>query len=254
MSSKPDVIRPMDTEALRQAKTLVRTARFGALATVEPATGWPIATRIGVATDIDGTPTILVSDLAAHTPALRADPRCALLLGVVGKGDPLAHPRIMLSCTAREIAKGSADHDRIRTRFLAHNEKARLYEALPDFRFFRLEPVAASLNAGFGKAYAPTIAELLSDSPANAALADAEAAAIAHMNADHADAVALIARHLARGGAGNWRLVGIDAEGIDLTNGDDVRRVFFPAPLADADTLRDALVQMARQARAAEAG
>lgn len=251
MSSKPDVIRPVDAEALRQAKTLIRTARFGALATVDPTTGWPIATRIGVSTDIDGTPIILVSDLAAHTPALRADPRCALLIGAVGKGDPLAHPRITLSCMAREIAKGSAGHGRIRTRFLAHNEKARLYESLPDFRFFRLEPAAASFNAGFGKAYAPAIPELLSDSPANAELAEAEAGAIAHMNADHSDALTLIARHFAGAGAGTWRLVGIDAEGIDLTNGDDVRRAFFPAPLTGADTLRDALVQMAREARAA---
>lgn len=253
MSSKPEVIRPVDAEALRQAKSLIRTARFGALATVDSTTEWPIATRVGVSTDIDGAPTILVSGLAAHTAALLADPRCALLIGVVGKGDPLAHPRITLSCTAREIAKGSADDQRIRSRFLAHNEKARLYEALPDFRFFRLAPVAASFNAGFGKAYAPAISELLCDSPANVELAEAEAGAIAHMNADHAESVALIARRFAGAGTGNWRLVGIDAEGIDLASGDDVRRVFFPAPLTSADTLRDALVQMARDAGVAGA-
>jgi heme iron utilization protein len=251
VESKPEVLRPVDTEAVRLAKTLIRTARSGALATLDPTTQWPIASRVGVSTDIDGTPTIFVSALAAHTPALRADPRCALLLGVPGKGDPLAHPRISLSCTAREIASGTAEQERIRLRYLAHHEKAKLYATLPDFRFFRLEPVAASLNGGFGKAYAPAISDLLTDSPANAGLAETEAGALAHMNADHAEAVASIARHFARAPAGSWRLVGIDAEGVDLADGDDVRRVFFAEPLRSADALRDALARMAAEARAA---
>lgn len=251
MASKPEVLRPLDAEAIRLAKTLMRTARSGALATLDPATRWPLATRVGVSTDVDGTPTILVSALAAHAPALRADPRCSLLLGVPGKGDPLAHPRISLSCTAREIAASGAEFPRIRARYLAHHEKAKLYIDLPDFRFLRLELAAASLNAGFGRAYVPAVADLLTQSPANAGISEAEAGTIAHMNADHADLVTLIARHLAGAPDGHWRLVGIDAEGIDLADGDDVRRVFFSEPLASADDLRDTLVRMTAEARAA---
>jgi heme iron utilization protein len=251
VTSRPETLRPTDAEALRLAKTLLRTARSGALATLDPASGWPLATRVGVSTDIDGTPTILVSALAAHTPALRADPRCALLLGRPGKGDPLAHARMSLSCSAVEIVPGSDKHIRIAGRYLAHQEKAKLYADLPDFRYFQLVPSSVSLNAGFGKAYSPSVANLLVDSPANADLAAIEAEAMEHMNRDHPDAIALIVRHFAGGRAGSWKLVGIDAEGLDLTQGDDVRRVFFPQPLGAAGDLRAALTQMANTARAA---
>ncbi|RVB28703.1 HugZ family protein, partial [Mesorhizobium sp. M7A.F.Ca.CA.004.05.1.1] len=103
---KKDVIRETDAEAIRLAKTLLRSARFGALAVIEPQTGSPLASRVGVATDIDGAPLILVSMLSAHTGALLADPRCSLLLGEPGKGDPLAHPRLTLICQAARLERG----------------------------------------------------------------------------------------------------------------------------------------------------
>lgn len=71
------------------------------------------------------------------------------------------------------------------------------------------------------------------------------------MNRDHAEAVTLIARHFAAGRGAGWALTGIDVEGLDLARGDEVRRAWFSAPLANADELRPLLVRMAQQARAA---
>ena len=102
---KKDVIRETDAEAIRLARTLLRSARFGAIAVLDPESGGPLASRVGVATDIDGAPLILVSLLAAHTRALLADARCSLLLGEPGKGDPLAYPRISISCKAFRLEK-----------------------------------------------------------------------------------------------------------------------------------------------------
>ena len=59
------MIRETDADAIRLAKTLIRGARFGALAVIEPGTGSPLASRVGIATDIDGAPLILVSMLSA---------------------------------------------------------------------------------------------------------------------------------------------------------------------------------------------
>ena len=160
IEKKPPVLETT-AEAIALAKELTRSAHHGVIATLEPETGRPVATRVGLATDTDGAPTILGSALAAHTPALRADPRCSLLIGEPGKGDPLAHPRLTLHCDAREIARGSPDEARIAGRYLAHNPKAALYSGLGDFRYFRLEPVRASLNAGFGRAYALAPADVL---------------------------------------------------------------------------------------------
>lgn len=247
---RKDVLRETDDEAIRLARTLIRTARHGALGTLDPASRHPQVSRVGLSTDTDGTPVILVSGLSAHTPALRADPRASLLIGEVGKGDPLAHPRITLRVRAAEIAPGSAEADRIGNRYLAHQPKARLYAGLGDFRYFRLEPEAASLNGGFGRAYALSREDVLSLSPANDSVAATEMGALAHMNEDHSDAVALYARAFAGAEPGDWRLVGIDVEGIDLARGDDVRRVFFPEPLTSGSDAHLALVRLAGAARA----
>ena len=157
---KTAVIRETTAEAIEQAKALIRSAGHATIATLEPGTGWPLATRVGLGTDADGTPVILISRLAAHTTALLADARCSLLVGEPGKGDPLAHPRLSLACLAREVARDSEAHARIAARYLAQQPKAALYAGLGDFRFFRLEPQRASLNAGFGKAYALTAADI----------------------------------------------------------------------------------------------
>ena len=99
-TEKPkDVILETTADAIRLAKTLVRTARYGAIATLDPETGWPTATRVGVSTDFDGAPIILISRLAAHTKALLKDARASLLLGAPDRPCPVrraagrrAHP------------------------------------------------------------------------------------------------------------------------------------------------------------------
>jgi putative heme iron utilization protein len=249
VNEKKDVLRETDAEAIRLAKTLIRTARHATIATLEPGSGRPLATRVGVSTDIDGTPVIFVSALSAHTPALRNDPRCSLLFGEPGRGDPLAHARISVHADAREIENGSDEHKRISWRYLTHQPKAQLYAALPDFRYFRLEPVGASLNAGFGRAYALTAEQVLTESAVADELAAAERGAIDHMNEDHPDAVALYARHYAKAADGTWTLIGVDAEGMELANGDEVRRVFFETPLMSAGDMHTTMVRMAGEAR-----
>ena len=252
MDDKPkDVIRQTDAEAIRLAKTLMRTARFGALAVFEPGTGAPFASRVGVATDADGTPLILVSQLSAHTGAIRADPRCSLLLGEPGKGDPLAHPRITLICRAAKLEPGTPERNRAERRYLNRNPKAKLYVALSDFSFFRLEVERASLNGGFGKAYLLTCDDLILGGPIVDELAQSEQRAVDHMNDDHRDAIANYARYFAKAGDGGWAMTGIDADGFDIADGDKSRRVFFPSPLKDAQDMRMALVDMAKEARMA---
>lgn len=246
---KKDVIRETDAEAVRLARTLVRSARFGALAVIDPGTGSPLASRVGVATDIDGAPLILVSMLSAHTGAILADPRCSLLVGEPGKGDPLAHPRITLVCQALRLERGSNEHVRAERRYLNRNPKAKLYAGLGDFSIFRLEPERASLNGGFGKAYLLDRADVIVTGPIVEELAASEQSALDHMNADHLDAIAVYARHFAKAEGDGWIATGFDAEGMDLTSGDSVCRVFFPEPLKAARDLRTVLVDMARTGR-----
>src|SRR3546814_15139200 len=96
---------------------------------------------------------------------------------------------------------------------LFRSPKAALYVDFPDFSFWRLEIARASLNGGFGRAYAMTPADVLTDLSGREDLLEAEAGAVAHMNADHADAVELYARAFCAAAAGPWQLAGLDPEG-----------------------------------------
>lgn len=70
MNDKPSVLRETDEEARKQARILLHSARYAALAVIDPETGFPSVSRALTGTDIDGVPVILVSDLSAHTKAL----------------------------------------------------------------------------------------------------------------------------------------------------------------------------------------
>jgi putative heme iron utilization protein len=250
MPEEKSVLQQVDAEAIRLARTLLRTSRAGALAVLNANGGSPAVSRVGVSTDIDGTPIILISRLSPHTAALLKDGRCALLLGDAGKGDPLAHPRISIEANAVEVDRESPEHARLRARYLNHQPKAKLYADLGDFRFFRLEPIAASLNGGFGRAYAMTAQHLLTRSAITADLQAREPGAVEHMNEDHFDSVDHFARFYLKLPQGNWTLAGIEEDGITIFLGDDVRRIFFETPLASADDMHPTLVRMARTARA----
>lgn len=236
---KPKVIRDTDDEARSQARILLRACRSAALAVVEPDTeGFPMVSRVLVGTDVDAVPVILVSALSAHTRALLADPRASLLAGEPGKGDPLAHARLTVQCQAEQVDRASDAHARIRARFIRRHPKAQLYVDFPDFSFFRLVPLRAAMNGGFGRAYLLDGSDFILTSPAIAGLATMEESAVEHMNSDHADSVD---RYAARFGEKGWRLVGIDAAGLDLAHGDSLRRIEFPTILSDSGDLRGCL-------------
>jgi hypothetical protein len=248
-AKKKDPLLPVDDAARRLARDLLRQARHGALATLDPADGTPLATRTALATDMDGAPVFLTSTLSAHTQALLADARCSLLLGEPGKGDPLAHPRLTVSGSVRRIASKDPARERLRQRYLARHPKAELYVDFADFGFWRLEIRRASLNGGFGRAYAMTPADVLTDLRGLEGLLDVEGGAVAHMNEDHADAVELYARAFCQAEPGPWRLAGLDPAGLDLVLGDRVERLWFDTPMKSPQEMRPRLVQLAKDAR-----
>ena len=163
--AKKDVIRETDAEAIGLARTLVRKARYGALAVLEPGTGAPLASRVGVATDTDGTPLVLVSLLSAHTKAMLADPRCSLLVGEPGKGDPLAHPRITLVCRASRLERGTPGSCARRTALPEPRPQGEALCRLRRLLDLPAEPDRANLNGGFGKAYLLNHDDLIATAP-----------------------------------------------------------------------------------------
>jgi len=236
-----------DPKAL--AKDLLRTIRAGSLATIDRNTGHPFASLVNSATDSDGAPVILVSRLSTHTANLEADPRASVLLAATGKGDPLAYPRLTLLGRFARVTPDDSNEPRLRRRFLARHPKAELYAGFGDFSFWRLDVASAHLNGGFARAADLRSADVLTDLAGAGELIEAEADAVAHMNADHAEAVRLYATKLRGAGDGPWRLTGIDPEGLDLALGDATLRLVFPQRVSTAQQLRTMLVDLAARAR-----
>ena len=156
-----DPIRPTDDEARALARDLISSARFAALGVTDPETRTPMVSRVSMAPGPDGLPLSLVSDLAFHATALKADPACALLLGEPGpKGDPLTHPRLSLQASARFIRHGEAGHAALAAHYLTLQPKAKLYIGFADFSLLRFEIRRGLLNGGFGKAFVLTPEDL----------------------------------------------------------------------------------------------
>lgn len=216
---------PAPYDGLDEAKTLLRSIRAATLATLQPG-GFPLATLTTLATDHDGSPILLLSQLAAHTRNLDADSRCSLLLAQGGKGDPLAHPRLSLVGQARKITDAAA-RKHLRRRFLNRNPKAALYADFGDFAFWRMEIAQAHLNGGFAKAADYSFAQIRTQLVEG--LAEAENQLLAALNAGNAPELRALA--LAAGEAdGPWRATGLDGGGLDLACGDKTART----PLAES--------------------
>jgi putative heme iron utilization protein len=231
------------------AKTLLRATRAGTLATIDRHTGHPFASLVNVATDADGSPLILVSKLATHTANLEVDGRASLLLAEYGKGDALAHPRLTVLGSMAEVDRKGADEPRVRRRFLSRHPKSELYAGFGDFAFWRMAVASAHLNGGFARAADLAAADVLTDIADAASLVEAEADAIAHMNADHAEALRLYATKLLGAPDGKWSCVGIDPDGLDLQLGQSALRLAFPQRITGPGSLRQVLKQIADQAR-----
>ena len=143
-------------DALGLASSLLRTISACALATLDRASGYPLATLTTLALDHDAVPLILISELSEHTRNLQADPRFSLLLASTGKGDPLTHPRLTLIGRAEITLSPAAKEN-----FISQRPKAKLYADFLDFSLWRLVPDRIHLNGGFGKAHAGPAEPLL---------------------------------------------------------------------------------------------
>jgi hypothetical protein len=160
MNDKINPIRETDDSARAMAAELLAGNTLASLGTVDPETGGPAVSRIVIAHYGAGRLVTMISDLSLHTKALDRDPRCSLLIGEAGKGDPLAHPRMTVIAKAMRLPMEAKADDAFAGRFLALHPKTRLYFGFTDFSFWRFDIVRVDLNGGFGKAYRLTPEDL----------------------------------------------------------------------------------------------
>lgn len=225
-----------------EARRLLRRARTATLATVNRDDGMPYASLVNVATDVEGCPLILVSTLAWHTRNLAEDARASLMVAELpATGDALTGPRVTVAGRFAVVSD-----EGLKRRFLARHPQASVYAEFGDFDLWRMTPGYAHAIAGFGRIETLDANEVFPSNPEMVALEDE---AIAHMNADHDDALQLYASKLFGATAGGWRLRGVDTDGADLVRGDEVLRLAFDAPVTTAGELRARFAGLGRRLR-----
>jgi putative heme iron utilization protein len=234
-----------DFDPKATAKKLIHEARSGALATLMAGSGDPYCSLVNVATAADGTSLLLISKLAIHTKNILLDPRASLMLDERKEGDPLQGARVMLMGTVTKTESADA-----RRRYLAYQPEAEMFADFADFAFYELKLKGAHLVAGFGRIVDLSAADVLTDVSGAEAMLEAEAGAVEHMNADHAETCRLYATKLLGAPDGAWRCVGCDPEGLDLQCERIGLRLPFPQRVTQPGALRAVLKALAEQARA----
>jgi putative heme iron utilization protein len=238
-----------DFDAAKVARSLLRRSRQGALATLMAGSGDPYCSLVNVASHPDGSPILLISRLALHTGNVLADARVSLMLDERSTGDPLEGSRIMLAGRAKQAEGDQATI--LRQRYLNAHPSAEVFVNFKDFSFFRIEPAAAHLVAGFGRIVDLQPKQFLTDIGDATALLEAEQGAIEHMNADHRETMNLYATKLLGAELADWRCTGCDPDGIDMQAAARTLRLDFPRRIVTPAALRKMLKELADQARAA---
>lgn len=245
----PQLPEPSHAERVR---TLVSQAALGTLSTCSRKhPGFPFGSLMPYALDSQGRPIFLISNMAVHTQNLNAEPRASLFITqAAGDNDPLGAARVTIMGQATAIAE--EDLAAARTIYLAKHENSRYWVDFADFRFFRLEPVDIYYVGGFGVMGWVDAREYETASPDP--LVPAAAGIIAHMNADHTDAMILLAENYAGIEATEAAITAVDRLGfhLRLRTADAMKgtRINYPGEVRTSEEARKALVEMVRRAKA----
>jgi hypothetical protein len=200
--------------------------------------------------DEHGRPIFLISTMAMHTQNLQADHRASLLVTQDDAGgDPLGASRVTLVGNVLPIPQSEVAE--ARKLYLARYANSKYWVDFEDFSFYRMEVVDVYYVGGFGVMGWVSASEYLRSQ--TDPLADSMAEIIQHMNADHKDALVLLARTFARIEAQEATMTAVDRLGFQVRlktqNGIRGARIAFLREVSNPAETRNILVEMVQQAR-----
>jgi putative heme iron utilization protein len=200
--------------------------------------------------DEHGRPIFLISTMAMHTQNLQADPRASLLITQADAGsDPLGASRITLVGNVRPIPEFEVADTR--NLYLERYANSKYWVDFEDFSFYRMDVVDIYYVGGFGVMGWVSASEYGRSQPDP--LADSMVEIIQHMNTDHKDALALLARKFAHIEAREATMIAVDRLGFHMRvkTHDGVRgaRIAFLREVNNPAETRKVLVEMVQQAR-----
>jgi putative heme iron utilization protein len=258
LANAANSVRP---SAAEEARTIAASTNAGTLATLT-ADGDPWASFVTYGL-LGGAPVLCVSNLAEHGRNLAADPRASIAIvapksrsgdgrDIQSQPDPLASGRVTLAGVV-EQPEGD-ERAAARDAHLAAVAAAKYYIDYSDFSLWILRVQRVRWVGGYGRMDSATGEDYAAAAPDP--VQPHAAGAIAHLNADHADALVAMAKTL--GGYPDTTAAtctGADRYGLDLRvvteRGMAYTRVGYAEPIDSFDQLRSATVALTRLARQA---
>lgn len=247
-SDQPIVPEPSFSE---RARTLVYTGRIGSLSTVSrKQAGFPFGSVMPYGLDARGRPICLISTMAMHTQNLQADPRASLLVTQPDAGgDPLGASRVTLVGNVQTIP--GPEVAEARKLYLERYANSKYWVDFEDFSFYRMDVIDVYYVGGFGVMGWVPASDY--DQAQPDPLADSAAGIIDHMNADHKDALVLLARAFAGMESQEAAMTAVDRLGfhVRLKTQDGMKgaRIAFLREVGSPAEARKVLVEMVQQAR-----
>ena len=247
-SSQPAVPEPSFAE---RARTLMHFGRIGTLSTLSrKQPGFPFGSLMPYALDGQGRPAFLISTMAMHTQNLQSDPRASLFVTESGaSGDPLGSSRVTLIGTVSRIPE--PDLAGARTIYLSSYPDSKYWVDFDDFSFYRMDVLDAYYVGGFGVmgwVAASDYSEAQSDP-----LAEHKSDIMQHMNADHKDALILLAKRFTSIEAQEAEMTSVDRLGFNVRlkaqDGVHGARIAFLREVTNPTQTREVFVEMVKQAR-----
>ena len=247
-SDQPPIPEPTFAE---RARTLVYLGRVGSLSTLSrKQPGFPFGSVMPYGLDDRGRPIFLISTMAMHTQNLQADARASLLVTQEDTdGEPLGASRVTLVGNVQPVS--NAELAEARKLYLERHANSKYWVDFEDFSFYRMDVIDVYYVGGFGVMGWVSASDYDRSQPDP--LADSVAEIIQHMNADHKDALVLLARQFAHVDSTEATMTTVDRLGfhVRLKTRDGMRgaRVAFLREVKTPTETRKVLVEMVQQAR-----
>ena len=247
-SDHPPVPEPTFAE---RARTLVYLGRVGSLSTLlRKQPGFPFGSVMPYGLDDHGRPIFLISTMAMHTQNLQSDARASLLVAQEDSdGEPFGVSRVTL--VGNVLPVPNTELAEVRKLYLEHHANSKYWVDFEDFSFYRMDVVDVYYVGGFGVMGWVSASDYARSQPDP--LADSMAEIIQHMNADHKDALVLLACQFADVNSTEATMTAVDRLGfhVRLKTPDGMRgaRIAFLREVSNPVETRKVLVEMVQQAR-----
>ncbi len=247
-SDQPTVPEPSFAE---RARTLVYMARIGSLSTLSrKQPGFPFGSVMPYGLDDHGRPIFLISTMAMHTQNLQADARASLLVTQEDSdGEPLGASRVTLLGNVLPVPNNELAE--VRKLYLERHANSKYWVDFEDFSFCRMDVMDIYYVGGFGVMGWVSAPEYIRSQPDP--LAESRAEIIQHMNADHKDALVLLAGKFAGIESQEATMTTVDRLGfqVRVKTQDGMRgaRIAFLREVSNPAETRKVLVEMVQQAR-----